>query len=131
MGDHPMWHALASYQGGSPIWQSLMDIYGALECLFFVSPRLMFKRCSEAMSACKLQLRSFLYNKPFIAPSLWQDAGYGKSVSEALAELRDPKDRHAVRFYSEDIPSPVHEWRLESAMVDIIISGHLPLLNVE
>ena len=126
-----MWHSLASYQGGSPIWQSLMDIYGALGCLFFVSSRLMLKWCSEAMSACRLLLRPFLYNKPFIAPSLWPDAGYGKSVSEALAELHDPKDRHAVRFYSKDIPSPVHEWRLESATVDIIISAHLPLLNVE
>jgi hypothetical protein len=81
----------------------------------------------------KPQPRPFLYNKLFVAPSLWQEAGYGKSVSEALAELRDPNDRHAVRFYSGDIRSSVHERRLESARVNIniILSAHLPLLNVE
>jgi hypothetical protein len=133
MGDHPHVALLSQLpRGVTPILHSLMDIYGALGCLFFVFSRLMLKRCSETISACrKLQLKCYLYIRPFVAP--WQDAGYGKSVSETLAELRNPKDRHAVRFYSEDGTSSVHERHLESATVDIILilSTHLPLLNVE
>jgi hypothetical protein len=102
---------------------------GVFSCLFQAHAQTV----KTLISAVKPQPRPFLYNKLFIAPSLWWEAGYGKSVSEALAELRDPKDRHAVRFYSGDIRSSVHERRLESARVDIIIilSAHLPLLNVE
>jgi len=52
-------------------------------------------------------------------------------MSGALTELCDPKDRHAVKSHDEDIWSSVDEQHQESAKVEIILSTHLPSLNID